>query len=100
MFGTLSDRLGKQLLILAGIALQGVGLLVMANASKFFLALLAGFLLGLGTSMAYPTLIAQVANKATPLQRASALGLYWFFRDGGMWSGQAWRDCPLWLCHP
>lgn len=83
VFGPLSDRLGRQRLILSGIGLQGVGLLVMANASELFLALLAAFLLGLGTSMAYPTLIAQVADKAPPQQRASALGLYRFFRDGG-----------------
>jgi MFS family permease len=89
VFGPLSDRLGRQLLILAGIALQGVGLLIMANASELFLALFAAFLLGLGTSMAYPTLIAQVADKVPFPQRASALGLYRFFRDGGYVVGAA-----------
>jgi MFS family permease len=85
VFGPLSDRIGRQALILAGVALQGVGLIVMAMSmsSQLVLALLAAFLLGLGTSMAYPTLIAQVADKAPPQQRASALGLYRFFRDGG-----------------
>jgi MFS family permease len=83
VFGPLSDRLGRQPFILVGVALQGVGLVVMANASDLFLALIAALLLGLGTSMAYPTLIARVADKAPQELRASALGLYRFFRDGG-----------------
>jgi MFS family permease len=89
VFGPLSDRFGRQPLILAGVALQGVGLVVMANASELFLALLAAFFLGLGTSMAYPTLIAQIADKAPLEQRASALGLYRFFRDSGYVVGAA-----------
>jgi MFS family permease len=83
VFGSLSDRLGRQPFILVGVALQGVGLLVVANSSELFSALFAAFLLGLGTSMAYPTLIAQVADSAPLEARASALGLYRFFRDGG-----------------
>ena len=83
VFGPLSDRLGRQPFILLGVALQGIGLLVMANVPELSLVLLAAFLLGLGTSMAYPTLIAQVADKAPLEARASALGLYRFFRDSG-----------------
>jgi MFS family permease len=83
IFGPLSDRLGRQVFILAGVALQGVGLIVMGSSLQLTIALLAAFLLGLGTSMAYPTLIAQVADKAPLAERASALGLYRFFRDGG-----------------
>ena len=55
----------------------------MANAWQLIPALLSALLLGLGTSLAYPTLIAHVADKASPDQRASALGLYRFFRDSG-----------------
>lgn len=83
VFGPLSDRVGRQVFILSGVALQGVGLIVMALSSQLTGALLAAFLLGLGTSMAYPTMIAQVADKAPLEERASALGLYRFFRDGG-----------------
>jgi MFS family permease len=89
VFGPLSDRVGRQALILAGVALQGVGLIVMANSPQLVIALLAAFLLGLGTSMAYPTLIAQVADKAPLEERPSALGLYRFFRDGGYVLGAA-----------
>ncbi len=83
IFGPLSDRIGRQPLIVAGVALQGIGLIAMANAWQLIPALLSALLLGLGTSMAYPTLIAHVADKASPDQRASALGLYRFFRDSG-----------------
>jgi MFS family permease len=83
VFGPLSDRVGRQGFILAGVALQGLGLITIAIASHLATALLSAFLLGLGTSMAYPTLIAQVADKAPLEERASALGLYRFFRDGG-----------------
>jgi MFS family permease len=89
IFGPLSDRVGRQTLILAGVALQGVGLIVMANSPQLVIAWLAAFLLGLGTSMAYPTLIAQIADKAPLEERASALGLYRFFRDGGYVLGAA-----------
>jgi MFS family permease len=89
IFGPLSDCVGRQALILAGVALQGVGLIVMANASQLVIAFPAAFLLGLGTSMVYPTLIAQVADKAPLEERASALGLYRFFRDGGYVLGAA-----------
>jgi MFS family permease len=89
VFGPLSDRVGRQALILGGVALEGVGLIVMANSPQLAIALLAAFLLGLGTSMAYPTLIAQIADKAPLEERASALGLYRFFRDGGYVLGAA-----------
>lgn len=95
VFGPLSDRIGRQGLILSGVALQGLGLIMIAIASQLATALLAAFLLGLGTSMAYPTLIAQVADKAPLEERASALGLYRFFRDGGYVLGAALTGVTL-----
>ncbi|BCZ94860.1 MFS transporter [Thermus thermophilus] len=83
VFGPLSDRSGRAPLIVGGIALQGLGLLLLALPLGFGGVLLAAFLLGLGTSMAYPTLIAWVADRAPLEERATALGLYRFFRDGG-----------------
>lgn len=95
VFGPLSDRLGRQGLILGGVALEGLGLVVLGLAPSLPLAVLAAVLLGLGTSMAYPTLIAQVADQAPPEQRASALGLYRFFRDGGYVAGAAMAGLGL-----
>ena len=83
IFGPLSDRIGRMGLILFGIFIQGIGLVVIGISTQFSMAILAAFLLGLGTSMTYPTLIARVADKAPIEQRASALGVYRFFRDAG-----------------
>src|SRR5690606_2963552 len=83
LFGPLSDRIGRRLLIVAGMAFQGAGLLVLAAASSYATALLAAVLLGLGTGMVYPVLIAAVADRAAAEKRATALGVYRFFRDSG-----------------
>ncbi len=83
LFGPLSDRVGRKRFILAGIALQGAGLGLLSAASDLEAALGAAFVLGLGTSLVYPTLIAHVADRAPAERRATALGLYRFFRDGG-----------------
>lgn len=83
LFGPLSDRLGRWRLILPGMLLQGAGLVLVGAAGQLAGLLAAALLLGLGTAMAYPTLIALVADRAPLAQRGSALGLYRFFRDGG-----------------
>ncbi|AEB11121.1 MFS transporter [Marinithermus hydrothermalis] len=83
LFGPLSDRMGRRPLILAGITLQGVGLGLLGVTPGLEVALAAAFVLGLGTSMVYPTLIAHVADQTPADRRATALGIYRFFRDGG-----------------
>lgn len=83
IFGPLSDRIGRRPLIVLGMVFQGAGLLVLAGASTYSVALLAAVLLGLGTGMAYPVLIAAVADRAATEKRATALGVYRFFRDSG-----------------
>lgn len=83
VFGPLSDRVGRHTLIAPGMFLQGVGLFSLAFASSFTLASGAAIVLGLGTALVYPTLIASVADRVAAEQRATALGIYRFFRDGG-----------------
>jgi MFS family permease len=83
VFGPLSDRIGRRALIAMGMALQGVGLVVLAAFPAYAIALAAAVAMGLGTSMAYPVLIAAVADRVAPSERATALGIYRFFRDGG-----------------
>ncbi len=87
IFGPLSDSLGRRLIIAPGMALQGIGLLILAVSHSFFWALLAATVLGLGTAMAYPSLIASVADRVPQNKRATALGIYRFFRDGGYAAG-------------
>lgn len=81
-FGALSDRIGRRAPVAAGMFLQGAGLLALLPSS-YRSALLAATLLGLGTGLAYPTLIACVSDRASAGTRATALGIYRFFRDGG-----------------
>jgi MFS family permease len=83
VFGPLSDRYGRRLLILPGMLLQALGLLALATLPTFAGLLGAAVVLGLGTGMVYPTLIALVADRVPPTDRATALGVYRFFRDGG-----------------
>ncbi|MDX1614851.1 MAG: MFS transporter [Candidatus Promineifilaceae bacterium] len=81
--GALSDRLGRKWLIAAGMWTQaaGIGLLI---AGRSFSVWLGGvILLGLGTAMVYPTLLAAISDVAHPEWRGSAVGVYRLWRDGG-----------------
>lgn len=81
--GPLSDRLGRRGFVVGGMWLQAIGLAAVAGGHGFVWWLLATSLLGMGTAMAYPTLIAVVGDVAHPARRASALGIYRFWRDIG-----------------
>lgn len=83
VFGPLSDRVGRRSLVTLGMVLQGAGLVLLAVVPAYSAALAAAVLMGLGTSMAYPVLIAVVADRVPAAERATALGVYRFFRDGG-----------------
>jgi MFS family permease len=81
--GALSDRIGRKGLIVAGMLLQAVAIGVIAGSSEFAPWLLATALLGLGTAMVYPTLLAAVADVAAPSWRGAAVGVYRLWRDLG-----------------
>src|SRR5215472_374740 len=81
--GPLSDRWGRKGLIAAGMWVQALGLMVTAFTQRFALWLLASVLLGLGTAMVYPTLIAAVSDASHPSWRARSLSVYRFWRDLG-----------------
>ena len=89
LFGPLSDRWGRLGLIRSGMIVQGAGLVLLALFAAYEAAVAAAFLLGLGTGMVYPTLIAAVADRVPEADRATALGQYRFFRDGGYALGAA-----------
>jgi MFS family permease len=81
--GALSDRWGRKHLITAGMLTQAAALALIAAVDSFAWWIAASALLGAGTAMVYPTLLAAVGDVAHPLWRARAVGIYRLWRDSG-----------------
>jgi len=81
--GPLSDALGRRGLISGGMIAQAAGIWTIAFFPNFTAAVSGSVLLGLGTAMVYPTLLARVSDISNPHWRAGALGVYRFWRDIG-----------------
>jgi MFS family permease len=81
--GPLSDRIGRKALIVGGVVLQGLGVSSFVWFDTFAGWVGAAALTGLGTAMVYPVLQAFVSDVTAPSWRASALGVYRFWRDLG-----------------
>jgi MFS family permease len=87
--GAWSDRIGRKWLIAGGMWVQALGIAVVLLASGMREATLGAVLLGLGTAMAYPTLLAAIGDVTHPSCRASAVGVYRLWRDLGYAFGAA-----------
>jgi MFS family permease len=86
--GWLSDATGRKPLITTGMLVQAGALaLLVAGDGAFPPSLAAAALLGLGTAMVYPTLLAAVSDRAPPRARPQAVGVYRFWRDFGFVAG-------------
>ena len=81
--GALSDRVGRKWLIAGGMWVQAVGIAVIVVSSQFWPFAFGASLLGLGTAMVYPTLLAAIGDVAHPSWRASSVGVYRLWRDLG-----------------
>jgi len=81
--GALSDRFGRKPLIAAGMWVQAAAIGLIASMSGFGGWATGSVILGLGTAMVYPTLLAAVGDVAHPAWRASSVGVYRFWRDLG-----------------
>jgi MFS family permease len=82
--GWLSDHTGRKPLISAGMLVQAAALgLLGAGNGAFTASVAAAALLGAGTAMVYPTLIAAVSDASQPRDRARIVGVYRFWRDFG-----------------
>lgn len=82
--GWFSDHVGRKPLIVAGMLLQAVALgLLAAGGGAFTPSAAAAVLLGTGTALVYPTLIAAVSDAVPPAERAPVVGVYRFWRDSG-----------------
>src|SRR5262249_35343136 len=81
--GALSDRIGRKWLIAAGMLVQAAAISLVALGATFSSWAVAAVLLGAGTAMVYPTLLAAVGDVAHPAWRARSVGVYRLWRDGG-----------------
>ena len=81
--GALSDRIGRKWLIAGGMWVQAIGIGVTISSARFAGFGIGAVLLGLGTAMVYPTLLAAIGDVAHPTWRASAVGVYRLWRDLG-----------------
>jgi MFS family permease len=83
--GWLADRIGRKPLIVSGMLVQGAGHAVigLGLATPLLSGLAGSVLLGLGTAMVYPALLAVVGDVAHPVWRATSVGIYRFWRDLG-----------------
>lgn len=81
--GALSDRTGRKWLIVWGMWVQAIGIAVTALTAGFLISALGAVLLGVGTAMVYPTLLAAIGDVAHPAWRGSAVGVYRLWRDLG-----------------
>ncbi|GGJ73620.1 MFS family permease [Anoxybacillus voinovskiensis] len=81
--GALSDKIGRKWMITYGMLLQSFAIWFILVVNHFFFWVVGAVFLGLGTAMVYPTLQAATSDVAAPCWRASAMGVYRFWRDSG-----------------
>ena len=81
--GTLSDKVGRKILIYPGMIIQGIGIWVVVFTNFFWGWIFGMALIGMGTALVYPTLLAAISDVANPKWRATSLGVYRFWRDIG-----------------
>jgi MFS family permease len=81
--GAWSDRVGRKWLIATGMWVQAIGIAVVTFSTRFAGFALGAVLLGIGTAMVYPTLLAAIGDVAHPAWRASSVGVYRLWRDLG-----------------
>ena len=81
--GGLSDRIGRKPLIAGGMLIQAAAIALIAATEGFAVWATGAMLLGAGTAMVYPTLLAAIGDVAHPKWRARSVGIYRLWRDGG-----------------
>jgi MFS family permease len=81
--GGMSDRVGRKWLIAGGMLTQAFAIALIAATSSFWIWAAGAVVLGAGTAMVYPTLLAAIGDVAHPSWRARSVGVYRLWRDGG-----------------
>jgi MFS family permease len=85
--GWASDIAGRKPLVVSGMLLQGGAIAMVGASTEFAVWTAALVLLGAGTAMVYPALLAATGDAVHPGERATALGVYRFWRDAGAIGG-------------
>ncbi|HWQ27535.1 MAG TPA: MFS transporter, partial [Dehalococcoidia bacterium] len=85
--GWASDLISRKPVIVGGMLLQGVAISLAGFSDAFGGWLAAAVLLGVGTALVYPTLLAAIGDAVHPEERATSLGVYRFWRDAGAMAG-------------
>ena len=85
--GWASDLVSRRPIIVSGMLLQGAAISIVGMSDSFEGWLVAVVLLGVGTALVYPTLLAAIGDAVHPRERATSLGVYRFWRDGGFIAG-------------
>ncbi len=85
--GHLSDSLGRKWMIAWGMWVQAVGIGITVLSASFWWFAVGALLLGAGTAMVYPTLLAAVGDVVHPRMRATSVGIYRLWRDAGYAAG-------------
>jgi MFS family permease len=81
--GHLSDRVGRKWMIVSGMLTQAIGIFLIPVSKTYGFWFFDLLLLGIGTALVYPTLLAAIGDVAHPAWRASAVGVYRLWRDLG-----------------
>ena len=81
--GWASDLLGRKPLIVIGMVLQGAAISLTAALDSFPVWIVTMSMLGFGTALVYPTLLAAIGDAIPAIDRSTALGVYRFWRDSG-----------------
>lgn len=85
--GYASDKVGRKWPIAYGMWIQAAGIFIIAFSSGLALFIAGNLLLGIGTALVYPTLLAAIGDVAHPSWRASSVGIYRLWRDSGYAAG-------------
>ncbi len=85
--GWISDYVGRKSLVVAGMLLQSLAIAGFVIMPGFTWWVAESVLLGVGTALVYPTLLAVVSDAARVPERATAVGIYRFWRDSGYAAG-------------
>lgn len=81
--GVWSDKIGRKMLIVSGMIIQALSLWLFLLVDTYILWLLSAILLGIGTALVYPVILASISDVAHPEWRATSMGVYRFWRDSG-----------------